>query len=97
MSLLRHRSTRVSFDTPEGPGLSLLQRQRSNYDEKIRTLMKIGHIERDEMESLIEQLKNAMKGDDCKNESQSEEQNENEKNDSMMPPINSGKCMIEAR
>ena len=97
MSLLRQRSTRVSFDNHETPGLSLLQRQRSNYDEKIGTLMRIGHIERDEMESLIEHMKNAMNGDDCRNESQSEEQNENEKNDSMMPPIDSGKCIIEAR
>lgn len=41
--------------------LLTIEQRRALYDDRIKVLMKIGHINKEDMENLIEQLNNVLK------------------------------------
>lgn len=67
---MQHVLTHEHQHNEELPSLLTIEHRRTLYDERIRTLMKIGHIRKKDMKDLIEQAKSIlMDGDEDKNNS----------------------------
>ncbi|UJR11258.1 hypothetical protein I4U23_015440 [Adineta vaga] len=56
VSLLQQRTVRLQQDNDESYGLMTVERRRTLYDNKIRSLMNGGRVEQEEMKHLTEQL-----------------------------------------
>ncbi|UJR16812.1 hypothetical protein I4U23_003711 [Adineta vaga] len=73
---IKSKSDRHEIDGDKTEDILAIERRRSKYDEKIRTLMEIGHIKDDEMAVLIEQLQHVKNDTDSKEHALDEQNQE---------------------